>query len=394
MVDEQKTGRGGAVGSATQHTDMQPKIVWDDSQAESLCANIAQVKASREEIMLLFGTSRTAQADQNDLRVQLDKRIVLNPIAAKRLAIQLDNVIRQYESRFGYLEGNAVVQERLEPTPPLQPPLFESPKGAEKVRLLFQFLEEQKIAPAFERSCEFLESELSENRFLLGFEKRMIRERSDECLLEICTRLEMPSDFIETLGENLPEASIVGFGFGEDEGICMVKAYLEFGARFFRAIESKAREPDPYLSHLGFKWDAEDSTRKAFAKYTCLPNRSCQALLERLSQDFYGRDGRSPFDMLKGILELASRKVSQERFHYLDVKEESNPRASFDINVYGANLRLKDVYSFLLGISRHFSIPEERFQNWYEPAKGHILGHIAGGLDRKGRDFITLYFGE
>jgi hypothetical protein len=259
---------------------------------------------------------------------------------------------------------------------------------------LFQFLDDQKITPAFERSCEFLEKKLFENRFLLGFEKRMIRERPDESIVQICQRLGMPADFLDSFRENLPEASIVGFGFGEDEGNCMVKAYLEFGARFFRAIKSNPREPDPYLSHLGFKWDAEDNMRKALAKYTCFPNCSCQAMLERLSENFYGREGRSPFDMLKGILELASRKVSQERFHYLDVKEENNPRSSFDINVYSANLQLKDIHPFLLGISRHYSISEERFHSLYERVKGYILGHIAGGINRKGRDFLTLYFGE
>jgi hypothetical protein len=117
-------------------------------------------------------------------------------------------------------------------------------------------------------------------------------------------------------------------------------------------------------------------------------------VLERLSGSFYGPEGRNPFDMVKGILELASSKVTEERFHYLDVKEEGNPRSSFDINVYSANLQLKEIDSFLLGVSRHFSISEERFQSWHEPVKGNILGHLAGGLDRKGRDFITLYFGE
>jgi hypothetical protein len=117
-------------------------------------------------------------------------------------------------------------------------------------------------------------------------------------------------------------------------------------------------------------------------------------MLKRLTENFYGPEGRSPFEMVKGILDLASKRVSQERFLYLDVKEENNPRSSFDINVYSANIQMKEVYSFLLGASRRFSIPEERFQSWYEPVKGHILGHLAGGLDRRGKDFITLYFGE
>jgi len=394
MVDERKASGRGAGGGATPSNDTQPKIVWEDSKVLSVYANIAQVKASREEIMLLFGASRTAQAGGHEIRVQLGERIVLNPVAAKRFAIQLDNAIRQYESKFGYLDGKTVVQERLEPTPPLHPPSFKSEKGAEKVGLLFRFLEEQKIRPAFERSCEFLEKRLLENRFLLGFEKRTIRKRPEESLLEICERMDMPREFLERFGENLPEASIVGFGFGEDEGTCMVKAYLEFGARFFRAVKSNPREPDPYLSHLGFKWDAEDNTRKAMATYTCFPNCSCHAMLKKLSGNVYGLEGSSTFDMLKGILDLASRKVSQERFLFLDVKEENNPRSSFDINVYSANLQLKDAYPLLLGLSRHYLIPEERFQNLYEAVKGHILGHIAGGIDRKGRDFFTLYFGE
>jgi hypothetical protein len=378
----------------TTQASGQRRIIWDDSNARNVYANAANVMSTQEEISLLLGTSQTGQTDENTVTVTLTDRIAMSPFGAKRFAIQLNKVITEYESKFGYLDGKALLQERLEPTPSLQPPRFKSIKGAEKVGLLFQFLDEQKITPAFERSFEFLEKKLFENRFLLGFEKRMIRQRPDESLVEICERMGMPIDFLESFQENLPEASIVGFGFGEDEGTCMVKAYLEFGARFFRAIKSNPRKPAPYLSHLGFKWDAEDNTRKALAKYTCFPNCSRQAMLERLSENFYGRKGSSPFDMLKGILELASRKVSQERFLFLDVKEEDNPRSSFDLNVYSANLHLKEVYPFLLGISRHYSIPEERFQKLYEAVKGHILGHIAGGTDRKGRDFFTLYFGE
>jgi hypothetical protein len=378
----------------TTQASGQRRIIWDDSNARNVYANAANVMSTQEEISLLLGTSQTGQTDENTVTVTLTDRIAMSPFGAKRFAIQLNKVITEYESKFGYLDGKALLQERLEPTPPLQPPRFKSIKGAEKVGLLFQFLDEQKITPAFERSFEFLEKELFENRFLLGFEKRMIQRQPDERLMEICQRLGMPADFLDRFRENLPEASIVGFGFGEDEGTCMVKAYLEFGARFFRAVKSNPHAPDPYVSHLGFKWDAEDNTRRAFAKYTCFPNCTFQAMLERLSQDFYGREGRSPFDIVKNILKLASRKVSQQKFHFLDVKEENNPRSSFDINVYSANLQLKEVHPFLLGICRHYAISEERFHSLYERLKEHILGHIAGGIDREGKDFFTLYFGE
>ena len=370
------------------------RIVWDNSDARSAYANVAQVKASRDEIMLLLGTSQKGQADQNELRVQLNERIVLNPVAAKRFAIQLNKSIRGYESRFGSLDGEAVLHERLKSTPLLRPPTFKSAKGAEKVGLLFQFLEDQKVKPAFERSCEFLAKTLLGNRFLLGFEKSMIRQNPDEKILGICEQMGIPVNFLESLQENLPEANIVGFGFGEHGGTCIVKAYLEFGVRFYRAIKSKLHKPEPYLSHMGFKWDAEDNTRKALARYTCFPGYTTEEMQERLSDDFYGDKAGGPFEIVKGILDLASSKVSKERFLYLDVKEENNPRSSFDINVYGANLQLQEVYPFLLDMCRHYSIPEEQFHKLYEPVKTHIFGHLAGGMDRQGRDFLTIYFGE
>jgi hypothetical protein len=125
--------------------------------------------------MLLFGASQGEPDDSDERRISLHRRIVLNPIAAKRLAIQLSKSIREYESRFGGLDGKVAVYERLKPTPPMTPPHLGSQKGAEKVDLLFKFLEAQKVKPAFERSCEFLAKRLMRNRFLLGFEKNMIR---------------------------------------------------------------------------------------------------------------------------------------------------------------------------------------------------------------------------
>lgn len=374
--------------------DIQFKIIWDDSHADSLYPNVAQVKASREEFILLFGTRQTQHPAQSELSALLTKRIVLSPVTAKRLAIVLGKSVREYESRFGALNGEDMTYERLMPTPPLLPPHFVSAKGNEKATLLFHFLENEKIRPAFEQSCEFLARKMLGNRFLLGFEKNMIGQNPDEKILDICERMEMPVNFLESFKGSLPEANIVGFGFGEDEGTCIVKAYLEFGIRFYRAIENNPRHPDPYLSHLGFKWDAEDNRRKALTRYTCFPGYTTERILERLSEDFYGDKAHSAFEIVKGILDLASNRVNQKRFLYLDVKEENNPRSSFDINVYRANLRLEGVFPFLLDMCRHYSIPEEQFRDLFEPRKTHVLGHLAGGVDGQGRDFLTIYFGE
>ena len=81
-----------------------PKVVWDDSKLRSTYANVCNVSSTREEMTLLFGTNQTWNTGQQELKVELTERIVINPFAAKRLAILLNNTVREYEARFGELK--------------------------------------------------------------------------------------------------------------------------------------------------------------------------------------------------------------------------------------------------------------------------------------------------
>ena len=81
-----------------------PTVKWDDSRMTSTYANVCNVSSTREEVTLLFGTNQTWHTGQQELTVVLSDRIILNPFAAKRLALLLNNVMREYESRFGQLQ--------------------------------------------------------------------------------------------------------------------------------------------------------------------------------------------------------------------------------------------------------------------------------------------------
>jgi len=102
MANEEKKETGAAAG-ATQ-TAGQIKIVWDDSNMRSVYANVSNVAGGREEIVLLFGMNQSWHAGQKDIKIQLTDRIVLSPFAAKRLSILLNNVLADYEKKFGNLE--------------------------------------------------------------------------------------------------------------------------------------------------------------------------------------------------------------------------------------------------------------------------------------------------
>lgn len=82
----------------------QTKIVWDDSNMHSVYANVSNVTGGREEIVLLFGMNHAWHAQQKEIKVQLTDRVVLSPFAAKRLSLLLNNLIGDYETKFGKLE--------------------------------------------------------------------------------------------------------------------------------------------------------------------------------------------------------------------------------------------------------------------------------------------------
>jgi len=81
-----------------------PKINWDDSKMQTTYANVCNVLGTREEIMLLFGANQAWQTGQKEVTVLLTNRVVLNPYAAKRLCLMLEQGLKEYESRYGELK--------------------------------------------------------------------------------------------------------------------------------------------------------------------------------------------------------------------------------------------------------------------------------------------------
>ncbi len=80
-----------------------PKIRWDDTNMKSSYGNVCNVASTREEFVLLFGVNQAWQAGQPEIPIQLTDRIIMSPFVAKRLALLLTNVLRDYETRFGSL---------------------------------------------------------------------------------------------------------------------------------------------------------------------------------------------------------------------------------------------------------------------------------------------------
>jgi Protein of unknown function (DUF3467) len=79
------------------------RIRWDDSNMRSAYANVCHVSSTREEVVLLFGMNQAWNRGQKEVTIQLTERVIVSPYAAKRLGILLNNVVTEYEGRFGVL---------------------------------------------------------------------------------------------------------------------------------------------------------------------------------------------------------------------------------------------------------------------------------------------------
>lgn len=93
--------KGGGTPEAKDVEGM--KLKWDDSNMKSSYANVCNVTSTREEVVMLFGINQAWNRGQKEVTIQLTDRIIISPYAAKRLALLLDGVVREYEKRFGAL---------------------------------------------------------------------------------------------------------------------------------------------------------------------------------------------------------------------------------------------------------------------------------------------------
>jgi hypothetical protein len=85
--------------------EQQMKVRWDNSKMTSAYANVANAAGTREEIVLIFGMNQAFNAEEKEMTIQVSNRIVMSPYVAKRLAGLLENVVKDYETKYGKLEG-------------------------------------------------------------------------------------------------------------------------------------------------------------------------------------------------------------------------------------------------------------------------------------------------
>lgn len=359
--------------------DDKTKVQWDDCQVRSITPATFGLDFHRDEIVLLLGTEATEIPGNKGLVSKVLSRITMNPFTVKQLAHALNSVILECESRYGERDLYSS---------------FASPSvSCEREDLLFQIIKGLDVEAGFERSFKVINGALLNKRFLLGVSKDAIGRSADERIIEACVLMGMPEALMDTFKQYLHQGNYVHFGFEQNGKSSIYKVYLEFFEEITKEIEKESRSPEPLLLHLGLKWDVMEPALQSLTRYTWYPWISSQEIMQRISHILEPDRGAAAIQAAEQIMSLARSRVPERDILYLEVTEEGNPRRSFDINVYRANLALAEMYPVLSMLCRRHSIPFDIFHSLYGGIKRKRFGHLAAGVDRAGKSFFTVYYG-
>jgi hypothetical protein len=105
-VNEAKNAAGGEVNPRVN-------INWDTSDMRSTYANVCNVSSTQEEVNIIFGTNKSWHRGQSELTLEITDRLILSPFTAKRLSLLLNNVLKEYESRYGEVNVGQVKPETV-----------------------------------------------------------------------------------------------------------------------------------------------------------------------------------------------------------------------------------------------------------------------------------------
>ncbi len=253
----------------------------------------------------------------------------------------------------------------------------------------FRLLEALKLECGYEKSFKLMRGHFLPNRYLLGIDKSRLNRST---LRLICESMGMPQRFVDDLFEHYNAANLVLLGFEEGAEGCTYRIYLEYWDKIRAAIAGKSPPHEPMTMFQGFKWNALDNSRAVLTEYTCYPKLETDQIIEKVDALLSAREDSPVFEISRDMIQAASQRAGGQTFIYLEASEAGNPRQSFDINLYSADMTLESVSSQLLQLCHHYEIDRRELEVIYRRDGSRPLGHISAGLDRDANDFFTVYY--
>ena len=258
---------------------------------------------------------------------------------------------------------------------------------ADPLRLLLHRIKTLGVPYGREDSFKLTPRRLLQDRVLIGI--RTAHLASDR-FIELAFDLGLPQAGLELLAPQMARANAFFFGIEDhiDGSVC--KVYLEFWDQVCQEVR-RTGASTPLLLHLGVKWDSARPGRHEVARYICYPLLPVAGVLRRMAgvypQDGSPNGGVFAMDMVR----QGARRQPAANFLYLEASESGNPRCSFDVNLYKTGLQVTDVADGLRKAGGHFGIAVDMIEAQLLRLGPRQLGHLSGGTDRQGDEFLSVY---
>lgn len=101
------TRRTGTIAAAPEVAKpVQPVLKFRTGNLKSSYCNMCNATSTREEVVLNFGLNQNwdqPDVKPGEMEIDLEHRVVISPFAAKRLSQALNQLIADYEARYGKL---------------------------------------------------------------------------------------------------------------------------------------------------------------------------------------------------------------------------------------------------------------------------------------------------
>jgi len=241
-----------------------------------------------------------------------------------------------------------------------------------------------------EDSVKMVRGALLTDRFLLSLHRDSLGAGSGDRIRALCRDIGMPPAGFKLLDSGLKSCDMLHFGFESGQDAPVLKVYMEFAEAYRKRLLD---HPDTAKSllHTALKW-APGSDQVSVTRYTAWPLAN-RARIEKLLTGVFGRKRMLARPFVEFLLNLVEGRMPIEGALVMDVVEQGTSRRSFDLNVYGAGLRVVDVIHEAVAVGVALKLDEARVRTSLANVAAQSLGHISGGLGRDGEEFLTIYSG-
>ena len=248
-----------------------------------------------------------------------------------------------------------------------------------------------------ERSCKFSPQGMLSNRLLMANTPEALRGTALE---RAHLALKMPESLLSDFERDWAAANHVYLGFEGSPSGLSYRIYLEFPVLLTPYMAPGAGGTRQALLARGYKWPALLSEAKASgldsqagtSEYWWEPRLTADQIVMRLEGLGLGMLNAHP--LARAAMDAARPRSNALDWTWLVVQEPASPRRSYDLNLYSAELTLKDVAPAIDQTAQGFGIDPAQVSAWLETFGHQTLGHVSGGISRNGQSFVTVYHAD